>query len=297
MHKKINIANKKRLFSTSVGCLLILLFLVFCTLDDHDIKVENNSANVRDGTTIEEQLNAKPLETNIVPNPTGQASDNDQKAAAKTPPAKEATLDDQQQSTKVAYVTFDDGPSYTSERLLDILDDYHAKATFFMLEPRMKAFPNSVTRIVEGGHAAALHGVSHRWQEFYQSTETVLNEANTAQATLLAITGYKSTLIRTPYGSSPHLKPEHKEVLKQAGYQYWDWNVDSRDWYFRDQRMVTNTIEQINKLAEHNVAPVILLHDRAETVEFLPQILDYLVNNDYKLDKLDADMEPVVFGT
>lgn len=211
-------------------------------------------------------------------------------------PIEQPEVNQANEVDKVAYITFDDGPSNTTERLLDILSEHSVKATFFMLQPRVCKFPDSVIRIVNDGHTPALHGVSHSQQAFYQSTESVLNEMNTAQAAVLEITGYKTTLIRTPFGSHPYMKPTYKEAVKQAGYQLWDWNVDSRDWYYRDHRMVTNTIEQIKRLEERNIAPVILLHDRTETVEFVAEILEHLTSNGYQLKQLDATMEPVVFG-
>ncbi|WP_096186939.1 polysaccharide deacetylase family protein [Evansella halocellulosilytica] len=62
---------------------------------------------------------------------------------------------------KTVYLTFDDGPSSASIEILDILDQFDAKATFFMLEPEMRTHPDIVNRTVKDGHAVALHCVTH----------------------------------------------------------------------------------------------------------------------------------------
>lgn len=217
-------------------------------------------------------------------------------AAETSPPLPPPSMTGEDSATKVAYVTFDDGPSASTDRLLDILAEHDVPATFFMLQPNMYQYPESVWRLVHDGHAPALHGYSHNKQAFYQSAASVLSEMNGAQGAVLEITGQKTTLIRPPFGSHPHMKPEYKEAVKEAGYQVWDWNVDSRDWYYRDHRLVTNTIAQIDRLAEKNIDPVILLHDRPDTVEFIPEIINYLTNNGYELRPLDPTLEPVVLG-
>ncbi len=206
------------------------------------------------------------------------------------PPADEGSSD-----KKVAYLTFDDGPTQNTACILDILAKYDAKATFFLLEPQMRKYPEQLTQMCRAGHALGLHGVSHNHKKLYRSLDSVLDEMNTAQAKLQELTQVKSTLIRTPYGSKPYMKPAYMEGVKAAGYIVWDWNVDSRDWYYKDARLVDTTIEQIKDLEKSNINPVILFHDRGKTAEFLPQVLEYLVNNNYKFASLDTELEPVRF--
>ena len=194
---------------------------------------------------------------------------------------------------KKAYLTFDDGPSPTTEILLSILEEYQVKATFFMLEPRMNLFPDAVIQIAENGHRLGLHGVTHN-RNIYRSEETVIDEMNLAQETLTSLTGIKAVLIRTPYGSKPDMTDSYKEAVAEAGFILWDWNVDSKDWFFKDARLINHTISQLQVLEESKADPVILLHDNKYTIEYLPQLLSYLIQNDYELFKLDATMEPVL---
>lgn len=218
--------------------------------------------------------------------------DDTQKSNVKTVKAKQEPKPKQSPKKKVAYLTIDDGPTEVEHELLDLLASYNAKATFFMLEPNMKKYPDAVKRIVAEGHVPALHGVTHNAKKFYRSKETVLNEMNQAQKTLEKITGYRTTLIRTPYGSSPKMTPEYKRAVKENGYQMWDWNVDSRDWKYRDVSFVAYSIQQIEKLAKKGEDPIILIHSKRSTVEHLPKLLDYLVEQGYSFEVLDASLEP-----
>lgn len=195
--------------------------------------------------------------------------------------------------SKVAYLTFDDGPTRYTALIMNILAEYGAKATFFMLEPQMEKNTEILHRMKREGYAFGLHGVTHNYKEFYKSSESALTEMNTAQAKLHELTGLKTFLVRTPYGSKPYMKPAYMEAAQMAGYKIWDWNVDSKDWFYKDERMVSKTIEQVMALEQRGVQPVILFHDMEKTVEFLPQVLEYLTNNGYSLEALDAGMKPV----
>lgn len=219
-----------------------------------------------------------------------KSDDNEQKSNVKT--AKAQQEQKQAPPKKAAYLTIDDGPTEVEHELLDLLASYNAKATFFMLEPYMKKYPDAVKRIVDEGHVPALHGVTHNAKKFYRSKETVLQEMNQAQKTLEKLTGYRATLIRTPYGSSPKMTPEYNQAVKDSGYQLWDWNVDSRDWKYTDGSFVEYSIQQIEKLAEKGEDPIILLHSKRSTVEHLPKLLDYLVEQGYSFEVLDASLEP-----
>lgn len=200
-----------------------------------------------------------------------------------------------EREVKIAYLTFDDGPTHYLTDILQILAESEVPATFFMLEPSMSAHADVLSRMAEEGHAFGLHGVTHKRKQFYASQESVLGEMNTAQAKLQEITGIKTVLIRTPYGSKPYMTPAYREAVGAAGYKLWDWNVDSKDWFYRDERLVSHTLKQIEVLEKKKVTPVILLHERKETVQFLPQILAYLQSKNYVLKVPDAETEPVQF--
>jgi peptidoglycan/xylan/chitin deacetylase (PgdA/CDA1 family) len=195
--------------------------------------------------------------------------------------------------SKTIYLTFDDGPHKVSDQILLILDEFDAKATFFMLDGNMRNYPDAVKRMAADGHSLGAHGVTHDKTKIYQSPQTVIAEMDQTLNTIKEITGIDSTLIRTPYGSAPYMKEPYKKAVNDKGYQLWDWNVDSKDWYYRDKRLVDNTIAQVTDKAKKDEPLVILLHEREETLAQLPQLLDYLKKQNYEFKALGAEMTPI----
>ncbi|MBU8787881.1 MULTISPECIES: polysaccharide deacetylase family protein [Bacillus] len=196
---------------------------------------------------------------------------------------------------KTVYLTFDDGPSAVTQTLLDILDEHDVKASFFMLEPNMKLHRKAVLNMKQEGHALGLHGVTHNQKLFYKGANSPNLEMKQAQKTLKSITGVKTRLIRTPYGSKPSLTDAQKKKLKKNGFIYWDWNIDSLDWKYRNQRYVPEVMNQLNMIKNrHTKQPiVILLHDIPSTVHSLPLLITNLKNMGYSFATLDESMTPV----
>lgn len=193
---------------------------------------------------------------------------------------------------EVIYLTFDDGPSEYTEQLLDLLKAHHMKATFFMLGPEMERYPEVVKRIVEEGHAVGVHGISHEKDIFYKGIQGPVNEMNEANDILEEISGQRTSLARPPYGSSPYLTKKQAACLENAHYVVWDWNVDSRDWSYRNaQRTFTHTIHDVKML---NKQPkVILLHDIKGVVQTMTLFLDWMEKNHYTSSAITNDLPPV----
>jgi peptidoglycan/xylan/chitin deacetylase (PgdA/CDA1 family) len=101
--------------------------------------------------------------------------------------------------------------------------------------------------------------------------------------------------MRTPYGSAPNMTDEYKEAVKEKGYIMWDWNIDSKDWYYKDNRYVNNVIAQIQRKKDYNGPLVILLHERKETLANLPMLLDYLKKKGYDCKPITNSTTPVQF--
>jgi len=193
---------------------------------------------------------------------------------------------------KTVYLTFDDGPDRITPTILDLLSKYNVKATFFMLEPSMKQYPQTVQRVVEEGHKIGMHSVTHDKKKYYLNIQTVVGEMVQGQETLKELTGTNSQLIRTPYGSKPHMTKEYIHAIENAGFKMWDWNIDSEDWKLTDGSFVQNTIQQMTNFKRQEPY-VILLHDRETTAQHLEKLLQYLINNGYKMDVIREDMNPV----
>ncbi len=312
--------SKKKLFKQSEKVVILLFLMVACVLSvqvlflyfDKQAEVRATSEkhyeqvaaeNIDREKADKEQAKQLDVKEKAVQSKSDKSSE--QNSPTKAPPndsqnaVKKSDENDTTEKTKaqtkhekVAYLTIDDGPSDVEDEILDLLAKYDAKATFFMLEPNIRKYPDAVKRIVEDGHAVGLHGVSHNAEKFYRSEQSVLQEMNQTQKAVEKITGVRATLIRTPFGSSPGMTPQYKQAVKNKGYQLWDWNVDSRDWKDTNRRFVQNSISQIEKLASRGEDPIILIHSKRTTLNHLSELLDYLKGQDYVLEALDETMEP-----
>lgn len=194
---------------------------------------------------------------------------------------------------KVVYLTFDDGPSaYTSE-LLDVLDAYGAKATFFVVG---SGSGNMMRQIVKRGHSIGIHTVSHDYGQIYSSPEAYFDDLMKMQSTIYDHTGVKTTLMRFPGGSS-NLVSRHScegimtfltQAVQDAGFQYFDWNVYSGDAgeTKRTEKVVENVIGGIQ---EHRVS-IVLQHDiHKYSVDAVEDILRWGKRNGYKFLALQND--------
>ncbi|MCH6267620.1 polysaccharide deacetylase family protein [Neobacillus citreus] len=214
--------------------------------------------------------------------------ENPSQPAAAQPPA-------QPNGKRTIYLTFDDGPSAISGDIIALLEQHHFKGTFFMIDGNIRKYPDAAKLMVQTGEAVGLHSVSHRKEVFYASADSVLGELTQNRNTLREITRVDSFLARTPYGSSPYMTPQYKQVVKDNGYFMWDWNIDSKDWYYKDARYIDNVIAQLNAKAGHNGPLVILLHEKKETLAHLPQLLDYLTQQGFESKAIDSTIPPVQF--
>ena len=196
---------------------------------------------------------------------------------------------------KVMYLTFDDGPSEYTNELLDLLAQHHMKATFFLLDTAMKSNPEVIKRMIDEGHAVGVHGVSHEKNTFYFGTYGPLKEMEQANETLCSITGEKTTLARTPYGSSPYLTKAQKQALLNQHYIIWDWNIDSRDWSFRSpEKTFCYTTKMIGQSQKE--PKVILFHDIKYVTQTMKLFLTWMDDHQYTSIAITPDIEPVNLG-
>lgn len=196
---------------------------------------------------------------------------------------------------EVLYLTFDDGPSEYTERLLDLLKAHNMKATFFMLKAEMERYPEIVKRMAEEGHGVGLHGVSHEKDIFYSGSQSPFNEMECANCALEKIVGFRTPLVRTPYGSSPYLSKEQAKVLTEHKYIIWDWNIDSRDWSYRNpQRTYCETTKMVNTCKSQQ--KVILFHDTHKVLETMELFIKWMEDNGYTSEAITLEISPVRLG-
>ena len=183
-----------------------------------------------------------------------------------------------QTQEKVVALTFDDGPHpiYT-EQVLNLLEQYGAKGTFFLVGEHAEKNPQVVFRMYEEGHEIANHTYTH---PFTKSVSKVMKEIKQTDDTLFSITGYSPNLFRPVEGQYTDQLVE--EVVKE-GYKIvmWSWHQDTEDWKDPGVNKIVNKV--LNGIEEGNI---VLFHDgggnRQQTVKALEIILPELKKQGYK---------------
>lgn len=195
---------------------------------------------------------------------------------------------------KVVYLTFDDGPTSYTKSILTTLQNEGVHATFFMLEPGIKAYPEDVKQMKQDGHSLGLHGVTHDYHLIYRSPQTMIDEMEQDNKALYDAVGVRSSIVRMPYGSKPWLNQSYLDALYSSGYHLWDWNVDSTDSSAPNVPAAT-ILSQVEQQTRGMKRAVILMHDHKTTAEALPQIIDYLKKQGFAFEKIYGSTKPVNF--
>ena len=182
------------------------------------------------------------------------------------------------------YLTFDDGPSANTDRILDILAQYGVKATFFVVGKN--GYTEQYQRIVEEGHALGMHSYSHRYSEIYASLDAYKEDLTKLHDFLYELTGEDCKIVRFPGGSSNTISKVNMQelirYLNQENMVYFDWNVSSGDASGENKdanQIARNVLDQIDKY--NNV--VILFHDatgKSTTVDALSEIIEKILESD-----------------
>lgn len=206
--------------------------------------------------------------------------------------------------TKYAYLTFDDGPSQNTIKILDFLKANNIKATFFVIGKENS--DDIYKRIVDEGHTLAIHSNTHKYDEIYQSVDTFMEDMTALSDKLEALTGVKPTISRFPGGSNNTVSKRYGgndlmdkiiQRIEEEGYTYFDWNVDSMDAAKnnQDKDVIINSV--LNGAAGKQEA-IILMHDAAAkttTMEALPQIVEGLRKKGFVFDKITEDTPAIQF--
>ncbi len=191
---------------------------------------------------------------------------------------------------KVIYLTFDDGPSQHTYRLLDILAKYNVKATFFVVGEYSS---HQFADIVNGGHAIGVHTYSHEYSEIYASEDAFFNDFYKTWNLIKEKTGVETTLMRFPGGSSnrvsisycPGIMTKLTQAVEAMGYQYFDWNVDSGDAgkVKTSEEVFQNVINGI-KGKDYSI---VLQHDiYGYSVDAVERIIQWGLSNGYSFQAL-----------
>lgn len=194
---------------------------------------------------------------------------------------------------KIAYMTFDDGPYYNTYKVLDILDEYNVKATFFTISlngqycfdnKSVDCF-NMYQEYVKRGHTIANHTYTHAiFRGLYSSADSFIDSINRQEEHIKQYaSGYTTNITRFPGGSSTagNLKNPIMDKLREKGYGWVDWTAEDGD-----GKSLSSKEQAWNILMStlNDKIEVILFHDyNSYTTQLLPDIITYLKDNGYEI--------------
>ena len=193
---------------------------------------------------------------------------------------------------KTIYLTFDDGPGPYTDMLLDLLDAYDVKASFFVTGNGGR-YNTCIKRAYEAGHSIGVHSYGHNYGYIYSSEENFYTDFNAAQQLIYDQTGSYTQLYRFPGGSSNTVSRFNYGImsrlsteLEDMGYRYFDWNVDSGDAsYARNSAAVAANI--INGCARRHCS-VVLQHDiKLHSVYAVESVIQWGLENGYSFKALE----------
>lgn len=198
------------------------------------------------------------------------------------------------QAQKV-YLTFDDGPSQNTAKILDILKEKNVKATFFVTGKEDDESKALYQRIVAEGHTLGMHSFSHKYSVIYDSLDAFEEDVSHLQSYLAEITGKEPEIMRFPGGSSNQVSntdmTEFIRYLNKENITYYDWNVASGDAtsqaYTADE-LVQNVMTDV----ERYDTSIVLMHDAATkgtTVDALGPMIDQLQTMGVELLPIDEN--------
>lgn len=187
-------------------------------------------------------------------------------------PSETPTPSPEPREKKYAALTFDDGPSSFTGRLLDCLENNHAKATFFMVGKEVEYFSEEVKRMDEMGCELGNHTYEHTDLTTLSPEDMTAAIAGTDEL-LLKLTGHGATVVRPPYGAV------NDSVKATIGTPMILWSIDTEDWKSQDpQQIVDLALSQIQD------GSIILMHDIFSTsVDAAEILIPELISQGYEL--------------
>lgn len=203
---------------------------------------------------------------------------------------------------KTVYLTFDDGPSDHTDRILDILDSFNVKATFFLVPKDTDQSNNAIKRMSDSGQGIGVHSFSHVYKQIYSNVDAFLDDYSQAVDRIKNNTGTMPEIMRFPGGSlniyDSTISLELISEMLRRGYVYYDWNVDSLD-ASQNVCPADKIVNQVVNGVHNNRVSVVLMHDanmKTTTVDALPKILTQLKSEGYTFKTIDRSTPRVSFS-
>ncbi|MGG5461016.1 polysaccharide deacetylase family protein [Clostridium sp. B9] len=206
---------------------------------------------------------------------------------------------------KVAYLTFDDGPSTTNtQNVLDVLDKYGVKGTFFVMGKSIEKneeSKNLLKEIAEKGHAIGNHSYSHDYRYLYpnrsMNVSNIMDEFNKTNEAMKSVLGedFNTKVVRFPGGYwSWKDRTPMKEKMVETGIENIDWNAlngDAEGKKKNADELYNYFVNSVELLGDKADSVVVLMHDtygKEETVKSLPKIIEYLKGKGFEFKSIKS---------
>lgn len=203
---------------------------------------------------------------------------------------------------KVAYLTFDDGPSSMTPQLLSTLADCKVKATFFVVGLQAEAFPGALKQIAQQGHTIGVHSWTHQYPYIYKNTQNFLQDFNQLKDYIYQQTGTMPNICRFPGGTNNTVFRHYNNgpimsdivsLVHGMGFEYYDWNVSSGEASAvpPSKDVIVNRV--VSQCKNVNTA-VILFHDTENKgyVAAVPEIVAKLRSMGFAFETLSPSNPP-----
>ena len=274
---------------------IILCALVFFVIGATAFcMVANSREAARDKAEAKRLITEEPAAAEAAATAVKNAVEKQRAKASSVQPGVPVGTEEPTDDDKVVYLTFDDGPSENTKKILDILAEYNAKATFFITGANEQC-RSYIKEAYEAGHTIGLHTYTHDYDKVYKSDEAYFDDLEQVGQVVKEQIGFVPCFIRFPGGSSNMISAEYNKGImtrlvksvQEKGYQYYDWNLDSGDaaGCGKEEIEQNATTDKI-----HHV--MILFHDtqtKDATVEALPYVLKYYTDQGYEFRAIDRD--------
>ena len=179
-------------------------------------------------------------------------------------------------SKKMIALTFDDGPNYNTSKIIDVLNKYDIKATFFVLGNRAINNKDILRKMVDSGMEIGNHTYNHLLLTKYDE-DKIRSEIEDTSDVIYSATNKRPNLLRPSYGSV------NNKIKKVANMPIIIWDIDTLDWKYHNSKRITSRV--VNKVRDGDI---ILMHDiYSASLNALSNIIPILQDNGYEFVTID----------
>ena len=277
--------------------LLIFLFVKVLVLQKQVAVLAENQEEINEFVYEYAKRITESVEETV--EPTGASAETDEPSVMMLP--DEENLAGPEDVHKV-YLTFDDGPSENTDRILDILSEYDVKATFFVIGREDEAAKAALQRIVAEGHTLGMHSFSHKYSTIYNTLRDFKSDFFRIRDFLKETTGEEPVFYRFPGSSANQVSntemSEFIRFLNEENVVYFDWNVagaDATTQAYTGEELVDQIVRDVRRYK----TSVVLLHDsdaKKVTADALPALIEGLQAEGCQLLPIDRSTKTIQYS-